>query len=401
MLSGSIVRRALFGSPDKDPELEEYTERLNASIGVYAGSSMAILETVMAVASFLSRGSQFTPHKFWSYVIFGACSAAFAVVSYLVLKGSVKRGIYRHFLHTYLILLAGYGVLNSVEDFAAGEQCFTFFVFIMVDVCIFATPPIGILTITACSYLAMYVLAFSGGRLDTGSLVNFWVSSVFVVMSGLVRFHECRIGADHERELRRVGSCDGLTGLKNRMALRADFPNLVGRYQFVAMADLDDFKIINDTHGHEAGDVALMRYGAALQETFPEADIYRYGGDEFLFFVPAGEGDSIDDRLKELRARIGAVTTADGISIVVDTSIGYVLGISHDAVGLRGQMRAADEKLYKVKQARKAGRRQNQADAITARTPKVDQLAVVVGKDQDTAKGRQDKLELEHTIPEP
>ena len=91
------------------------------------------------------------------------------------------------------------------------------------------------------------------------------------------------------RDLKRRAEHDGLTGLLTRNALvRRLKPVLAGeRAFFLGIMDIDDFRGINDTFGHSAGDVVLRRMDAVLQEQLGDADMAsRIGGDEFVFVMP-------------------------------------------------------------------------------------------------------------------
>lgn len=91
------------------------------------------------------------------------------------------------------------------------------------------------------------------------------------------------------RDLKRRAEHDGLTGLLTRNALvRRLKPVLAGeRAFFLGIMDIDDFRGINDTFGHSAGDVVLRRMGAVLQEQLGDADMAsRIGGGEFVFVMP-------------------------------------------------------------------------------------------------------------------
>ena len=73
---------------------------------------------------------------------------------------------------------------------------------------------------------------------------------------------------------------DGLTGLPGRRALKETLDRVGGTYA-VAMADVDHFKRFNDTYGHEVGDEVLRAVATRLKEALPEAEVFRYGGEEF------------------------------------------------------------------------------------------------------------------------
>ena len=73
---------------------------------------------------------------------------------------------------------------------------------------------------------------------------------------------------------------DGLTGLPGRRALKDALDRVGGAYA-VAMADVDYFKRFNDTYGHEVGDEVLRTVATRLKEALPEAEVFRYGGEEF------------------------------------------------------------------------------------------------------------------------
>ncbi len=100
-----------------------------------------------------------------------------------------------------------------------------------------------------------------------------------------------------QHDLRRVAFQDGLTGLVNRMALRgtleAEIDRLTGTDGSIAvfMVDLDNFKFINDTLGHDAGDSLLKEAATRLTAQSPEqSTVARLGGDEFAIIVSANNG---------------------------------------------------------------------------------------------------------------
>ncbi len=101
---------------------------------------------------------------------------------------------------------------------------------------------------------------------------------------------------ERERQIIHVGLHDGLTGLPNRKLFTEQLANTlsrrrVGEQVMVAYVDLDDFKMVNDTLGHPAGDALLRIIADHLREDLPDALLARLGGDEFAILI-----DGIDDK---------------------------------------------------------------------------------------------------------
>lgn len=102
--------------------------------------------------------------------------------------------------------------------------------------------------------------------------------------------------------LEEIANHDQLTGLLSRRHFLA----LVGQGwragAAVAMGDIDDFKLVNDTHGHICGDYVLRTVALLMREHCPQAAVCRWGGEEFIFYFPQGE--EARQRLEELRRAI-------------------------------------------------------------------------------------------------
>lgn len=116
----------------------------------------------------------------------------------------------------------------------------------------------------------------------------------------------------HERELTRLAESDELTGLPNRRhigGLAAGFierSDPTGKPTTVAIIDLDHFKSVNDTWGHQAGDLVLQRFAETTRSVLRGRDqLGRWGGEEFLLVLPAAdlsEAVAVLDRVREAAA---------------------------------------------------------------------------------------------------
>jgi len=124
------------------------------------------------------------------------------------------------------------------------------------------------------------------------------------------------------------------------------------------MADLDDFRWINDTYGHPAGDAALLAVAGALDDaTRPSDLIARYGGEEFLILLSDTEAAEALLVAERIRARIAdlriATTNKRGENITITdrtTSVGIAVFGTHGTT-LPGLIRAADAAVYDAKES--------------------------------------------------
>lgn len=137
---------------------------------------------------------------------------------------------------------------------------------------------------------------------------------------------------------------DSLTGLSNRRALPAVLRESVPAGATVLFFDLNDFKVINDSYGHQVGDECLKRFARALQASFrPDDHVIRYAGDEFVVVAPGLDRDQIAARVESLRDRLKLDRSGPPIGFAVGTADVPVQGDAEDAV------RAADQDMYRDK----------------------------------------------------
>ena len=142
---------------------------------------------------------------------------------------------------------------------------------------------------------------------------------------------------------------DALTGVRNRMALRHDYDLYQGHEVSVMMLDLNDFKVINDTRGHDEGDRILKETGKLLTDIFGKEHCYRYGGDEFLVIVPDTSVSEFHEKLDCINQNTPVI---DGTS-TASFSIGFVRAMLNDSSMLRTLISSADEKMYEIKRDKK------------------------------------------------
>jgi len=103
----------------------------------------------------------------------------------------------------------------------------------------------------------------------------------------------------------RLAYHDGLTGLPGRRALSEALDRVGGTYT-IAMADVDHFKRFNDTYGHEVGDEVLRTVATRLREALPEAEVFRYGGEEFAVLFGGRPAEDCRPMLEAAREAVAA-----------------------------------------------------------------------------------------------
>jgi diguanylate cyclase (GGDEF)-like protein len=120
----------------------------------------------------------------------------------------------------------------------------------------------------------------------------------------------------------------------------------------VIMCDLDDFKAINDRHGHLGGDEILRTFGDLLKRQVRGSDIYcRYGGEEFLLVLPQMPGEYAVERAEQLRNALAAAAVSYGASSIKATASFGVATFPQDGRTGDELIAAADRALYAAKAA--------------------------------------------------
>ncbi|TDI67109.1 MAG: diguanylate cyclase [Alphaproteobacteria bacterium] len=160
----------------------------------------------------------------------------------------------------------------------------------------------------------------------------------------------------HEK-LQRLSRTDGLTGLLNRRSFVADLVRRHGRVArggppgALVYCDLDNFKKVNDTHGHDRGDAAICELARLLEDGTRGGDLVaRLGGDEFALWLDATDAESAGSRAEELLGRVHVLAPYSGGP---DAPLGMSLGVamleSGSAESLEELMARADSAMYASK----------------------------------------------------
>lgn len=157
--------------------------------------------------------------------------------------------------------------------------------------------------------------------------------------------------------LRESSLRDPMTGLNNRRFLEEYVDTLVANSQrtqtalTVMMLDLDHFKMVNDTYGHDAGDAVLKSLSKVLRQAVRASDlVIRYGGEEFMIVLVNAVGEAADQVAEKIRAAVEAMETHVGATALRKTiSIG-VADFPTDSDTFWQTVKFADVALYQAKE---------------------------------------------------
>lgn len=155
---------------------------------------------------------------------------------------------------------------------------------------------------------------------------------------------------------------DELTGLSNRrgfedaLTMEIERSKRFGQKLGLVLLDLDDFKVINDTYGHQQGDIVLREVARVLRQTAREIDYpVRYGGEEMAILLPETDLDGAQMLAERMRERIEKleIQRSDGVGALHVTASCGVAAVPDSAADEAGLVAAADAALYEAKRSGK------------------------------------------------
>jgi len=148
---------------------------------------------------------------------------------------------------------------------------------------------------------------------------------------------------EHLRSIKGKLQHDALTNAFNRLFLESTIDNLFNVYdkKSIVMLDIDHFKKINDTYGHQVGDKVLKHFVATVKNSVRKSDyVVRYGGEEFLIFMP---------NTTKLEAALVTEKIRKSLQPCENIKYTFSAGIADEGETLPEMIRIADERLYEAK----------------------------------------------------
>lgn len=205
--------------------------------------------------------------------------------------------------------------------------------------------------IVICYLAATGYAAFAGPvySVDDNIAGVFWLMNSVIVLSFLIIYSKVilKLVGDSENMLTEIAHTDRLTGLYNRHHMMESLnasANEEGE-RYVAMIDIDGFKQINDTYGHNAGDYVLRTVSQLMKETCKDCVISRWGGEEFLIMAKGKAECEGRETLETLRKKTDDYDFISGKK-QIDVTITIGAADFKPEYSVDEWIRRADEKLY-------------------------------------------------------
>jgi diguanylate cyclase (GGDEF)-like protein len=159
---------------------------------------------------------------------------------------------------------------------------------------------------------------------------------------------------ERTEQLYQEANTDFLTGARNRRSILNHLENEIERFKryqrpcSILMLDVDFFKAVNDKHGHQIGDEALVLISKNLSDNCRESDsLGRYGGEEFLIVLPETSNQESQVIAERIRHSVSVLKLDIGLSLTV--SIGIASLNEQNQVELDALIKQADDAVYKAK----------------------------------------------------
>ena len=188
--------------------------------------------------------------------------------------------------------------------------------------------------------------------------VNDFVSKPFINEEYLGRVANTLLLSDMFKKVRSMAMTDQLTGANNRTYFNEtgvkllDIAKRSGKPISLAMIDIDNFKRVNDSYGHDVGDQALIHVANICQNNIRASDIFvRFGGEEFIVLLPNCSAEDATQTMEKVRKAIAEFSLRAMKDI--DLSITVSIGVTSESDTIDNMLKKADAFMYEAKQTGK------------------------------------------------
>lgn len=272
-------------------------------------------------------------------------SCFFAYTSISLLRGKKKPWFNWTIVYAYIglivVAVSVFGIDKSVVMWFFSVPVVSYFIFSRTHSFL-----VSLLVLTLIIYMRIDYNLHEAGKMWGSTLVNHVFP--YVVIMAMANVYE-KVRIQNEWELSEYALTDPLTGCYNRLALKSTYPSLpvMQHKTSLLLVDIDHFKNVNDSYGHEAGDHVLKALSTLFIKTLGEKQVFRIGGEEFLL-VLEGEAKDAITQAETLRENVQYLNFSyDEKPINLTFSGGFKM--LTEGVTLTDVLKEVDQALYDAK----------------------------------------------------
>lgn len=295
---------------------------------------------------------------FGMYCALILCAGAYLLLRWLLRDAAIRTQLAIQFGGALFALL-WHVCLNAYDLNREPDGDISVYMTAILGVAVFVQMPSAFSFLSLAGAYALFVLLASS-CLSNGAILNMTFSTIVAVAIALTRCRNTVIVLSQRREINEINlqlqsllQKDPLTGLLNKAAFEKKAAVHLAQVErdgglTMLMADLDDFKDVNDRYGHPCGDYVLKETAEKLQAAFPDAvEIGRIGGDEFAVMLYTGDPAALETDSRRLIEMLSGVEWK-GACIGPQCSIG-ICRISRTGVSYEQLYEKVDRTLYRAK----------------------------------------------------
>ncbi|MBQ3409875.1 GGDEF domain-containing protein [Candidatus Saccharibacteria bacterium] len=317
------------------PEINHANRVMVLAISGFA----TLLITVMLIASFFVEGVSMNRHV---YMLGTAISLALFLTAWSPAK---RYPVLVNLLVTLSFMIFDfYGILiGTITD--PSQKTVTFIVMLVFIPTLFVARPIHSLGVTIFHVAIFIALCFrhKTGAVLQNDLMDAVVFGILGLASSTIINYQKVKGYVSARQLQKVSRTDALTEMQNRNAYELDLYTIPERCRDALACifiDANGLKSINDQKGHKYGDRMLKAIADCIKQHFGEELSYRFGGDEFIVYIPDPDAESVRAKVEQLRSDVAR----RGHTVSIGYEMHYLDGLS-----MHNIYKSAETKMYREK----------------------------------------------------
>ena len=336
-----LKKHLLYAGLEKDeimPLLPEALEENGRFVRIYSMMTVGVF-LIRLLVSFLA-GGQLVVNRY-IYLSMVLINAAIVGFSRFYLPRHPRRTV----VLSLLYILGMYAYSFSVSLVYSSMPATAAVAILLLMPALFDYRPIYMIGLTVLGILTYILLALRIKPRDI-AMLDLWNSLFFGAIAVLLSVYLMRVKFRlllQKRTNRIQGETDLLTGAKNRNCFERKRGQYIERCResvICVFVDVNGLHELNDTKGHEAGDIMLKTVAGIVMDYFPQKDTYRIGGDEFVCISMDAGRDAVRSRIAEIIRRVGEA----GYSV----SVGAALQVKEEAE-MDSLVKEAELYMYKEK----------------------------------------------------